>query len=73
FEGRLASAGIDALPVDVWLDAEGRVRRLVVALDDAGALTATFAVDDVDADLAVTPPDPADVVSVGQAGADDAG
>jgi|SoiMethySBSTD1v2_1073268.scaffolds.fasta_scaffold12320_9 hypothetical protein len=64
FEARLLAAGVDALPVDVWLDGEGRVRRLVVSLDDAGALTTTFVVDDIGADIAIEPPDPADVVTV---------
>ena len=64
FETRLVAAGVDALPVDVWLDDAGRVRRVVVSLDEAGALTATFVVDDIGADVEIEPPDPADVVTV---------
>ncbi|HEX5367521.1 MAG TPA: hypothetical protein VFW63_12760 [Acidimicrobiales bacterium] len=63
FEARLAAAGLGSLPVDVWLDREGRVRRLQVALDD-GALAVAFDVDRLDTPPEVTPPDPADVVAV---------
>jgi hypothetical protein len=64
FEARLVAAGVDALPVDVWLDDAGVVRRLLVSLDDAGTMTTRFDVYDVDADVAVTPPSDDDVVSV---------
>ena len=61
FEARLVAAGIDALPVDVWLDDAGVVRRLRVSLDSAGTMTTTFDVYDVGADVTVEPP-PADRV-----------
>ena len=64
FEARLVAAGVDALPVDVWLDDAGVVRRLLVALDDAGSMTTTFDVYDVDADVVVTPPAPDEVVAL---------
>ena len=69
FEARLLAAGVDALPVDVWLDGAGRVRRLQVALDVAGSLTTTFDVADLDGAVEVSPPDPADVVTVAPPGA----
>ena len=58
FEARLVAAGVDALPVDVWLDGAGRVRRLVVSLDEAGAMTATFTVGDVGGAVEIVLPDP---------------
>ena len=64
FEARLVAAGVDALPVDVWLDRVGVVRRLVVAVDDAGSMTTRFDVYDVDADVTVTPPAADQVVAV---------
>jgi len=61
FEARLAAAGVDALPVDVWLDGDGVVRRMVVAIEAAGEMTTTFEVFDVGAvgedDVAAPPPD----------------
>jgi hypothetical protein len=47
FEARLAAAGVDALPVDVWLDGDGVVRRMVVAIEAAGEMTTIFEVFDV--------------------------
>jgi hypothetical protein len=64
FEARLVAAGVDALPVDVWLDGDGVVRRLRVALDAAGALTTTFDVYDVGAEVTVSPPAADQVVEV---------
>ncbi len=63
FEARLVAAGFESLPVDVWLDREGVVRRLTVTVDAAGSLTTTFEVFDVGADVDVAAPDPADVIS----------
>lgn len=70
FEGRLRAAGVEALPVDVWIDAAGVVRRLVVRLDASMAgghggssLTTTFDLYDVDGDIEVEVPDPADVIA----------
>lgn len=62
FEARLVAAGIDTLPVDVWVDAEGRVRRLKLRVDAAGELTTTFEVFDVGTDIEVAVPDPTDVI-----------
>jgi hypothetical protein len=73
FEARLVAAGVDALPVDVWLDDAGVVRRLLVSLDEAGTMTTTFDVFDVDADVAVTPPAPDQVVALTPPPADGAG
>ncbi len=64
FEARLVAAGVDALPVDVWLDDAGVVRRLLVSLDEAASMTTTFDVYDVDADVTVTPPPPDAVVTL---------
>lgn len=63
FEARLVAAGVDALPVDVWLDGDGVVRRLQISLDAAGSLTTTFDVYDVGTEVDVAAPDPADVIS----------
>jgi hypothetical protein len=63
FEGRLVAAGVEALPVDVWVDADGVVRRLLVSVDAGGSLTTTFDVFDVGAEVDVAAPDPADVIS----------
>ena len=65
FEARLVAAGITALPVDVWLDEEGAVRRLTVTIEGAASVTTTFEVYDIDADVDVAPPDPADVIEPG--------
>jgi hypothetical protein len=73
FEARLVAAGVDALPVDVWLDDAGVVRRLLVSLDEAGTMTTTFDVYDVDADVVVTPPAADDVVALRPLPADGAG
>ena len=64
FEARLVAAGVDALPVDVWLDDAGVVRRLLVSLDEAASMTTTFDVYDVGADVTVTPPPPDAVVTL---------
>lgn len=65
FEGRLQAAGVEVLPVDVWVDGEGVVRRLHVAVDDAlegraGAtgLSTTFELYDVGAAVEIEPPPP---------------
>jgi hypothetical protein len=63
FEARLVAAGVETLPVDVWLDGDGVVRRLQISLDAAGSLTTTFDVFDVGAEVDVAAPDPADVIS----------
>lgn len=66
FEGRLRAAGLEVLPVDVWLDEEAVVRRLRVSLDDAlgGGLSMTFELYDVEGDVAIEVPD-ADTVAGG--------
>lgn len=61
-EARLAEAGLGTLPVDVWLDADGLVRRLQLTIEASSSLTTTFDVYDVDGEIEVTRPDPADVV-----------
>lgn len=62
FEDRLVAAGFTSLPVDVWLDGEGAVRRLVVTVEGAGSVTTTFEVFDIGGDVEVATPDPADVI-----------
>jgi hypothetical protein len=68
FEARLAAAGVDALPVDVWLDGHGVVRRMVVAIEAAGEMTTTFEVFDVGAvdEDDVAAPDPGDVLDASE-------
>jgi hypothetical protein len=73
FEARLVAAGVAALPVDVWQDDAGVVRRLLVTLDDAGTMTTRFDVYDVDADVAVTPPTADEVVALSPPPADGTG
>jgi hypothetical protein len=70
FEGRLRAAGVETLPVDVWVDRAGVVRRLMVRLDASlaggsaeSSLTTTFDVYDVGENLEVEVPDPADVIA----------
>jgi hypothetical protein len=67
FEARLVAAGVETLPVDVWLDGDGVVRRLQITLDAGGSapgsLTTTFDVFDVGAEVDVAVPDSADVIS----------
>jgi hypothetical protein len=63
FEARLVAAGVETLPVDVWLDGDRVVRRLQISLDATGSLTTTFDVFDVGAEVDVAAPDPADVIS----------
>jgi hypothetical protein len=64
FEARLVAAGVDRLPVDVWLDGAGVIRRLAVTVDAAGGLTTTFDVYDVGdvTDGDVAPPAPSEVI-----------
>jgi hypothetical protein len=71
-EGRLRAAGAEVLPIDVWVDDDGVVRRLEVSLDDALAgrsaptgLTTTFELYDVGGEVEVGIPDDADVIQVG--------
>lgn len=64
FEARLVAAGVDALPVDVWLDDGGIVRRVAVAVDGVASLVTVFEVYDVDADITVDPPPESEVVTV---------
>ncbi|HET6775819.1 MAG TPA: hypothetical protein VFH36_21080, partial [Acidimicrobiales bacterium] len=68
FEARLAAAGVDSLPVDVWLDGHGVVRRMVVAIEAAGEMTTTFEVFDVGAvdEDDVAAPDPGDVLDASE-------
>ena len=70
FEGRLRAAGVETLPVDVWVDRAGVVRRLMVRLDASlaggsseSSLTTTFDVYDVGENIEVEVPDPADVIA----------
>ena len=62
FEGRLVAAGFETLPVDVWIDGDGLVRRLVVTVDAAASLTTTFEVYDTGADVAVAAPAAASII-----------
>ena len=66
FEANLVAAGITSLPIDVWLDGEGAVRRLTVTIDGSASVTTTFEVYDIGADVDVTPPDPSDVIDPGE-------
>jgi len=63
FESRLVASGVESLPVDVWLDAAGLVRRLAVTVEAAGSLTTVFEVYDVGADVDVDAPDPSEVIT----------
>ena len=63
FEGRLVAAGLERLPVDVWVDAGGALRRLELTVDAAGSLTTRFDVYDLGADIEVAAPDPDDVIT----------
>ena len=65
FEARLVAAGITSLPVEVWLDKQGTVRRLTVTIDGAASVTTTFEVYDIGSEVDVAPPDPADVIEPG--------
>ncbi len=65
FEARLVAAGITSLPVEVWLDGEGTVRRLTVTIDGTASVTTTFEVYDIGSEVDVVPPDPADVIEPG--------
>lgn len=64
FEERLVAAGFETLPVDVWVDDDGLVRRLVVTVDAASSLTTTFEVYDTGADVTVAPPAAASIISL---------
>jgi hypothetical protein len=63
------AATLDGQPIDVWIDAEGRVRRLELRLDPpatsgalAGRATTTFELFDVGEPIEITPPSPDDVL-----------
>jgi hypothetical protein len=62
FEARLVAAGVDALPIDVWIGDDGVVRRLEIGLDAEGTQKTRFDVYDVGADVEVAVPDPAHVI-----------
>jgi hypothetical protein len=70
------SATLDGQPIDVWIDAEGRVRRVELRLDApatggavAGRATTTFELFDVGEPIEVTPPSPTDVLGTPGTGA----
>ena len=72
FEGRMRAAGVEILPVDVWLDDAGIIRRLHVDVDAALAghapptgMSTTFDLYDVEGDVAVEVPPESAVVSPG--------
>ncbi len=72
FEGRLRAVGVEVLPVDVWLDGAGVVRRLHVSFDAALAgrapatgMSTTFDLHDVDGDVTVEVPPDSAVVTPG--------
>jgi hypothetical protein len=71
FEARLLAAGVESLPVDVWLGRDGTVRRFELTVEGAGVLTIVFDVYDVGADIAIDLPDPTDVISPPTAGGAD--
>ncbi len=63
------AATLAGQPIDVWIDAEGRVRRVELRLDPpatggalAGWATTTFELFDVGEPIEITPPSPADVL-----------
>src|SRR5918998_620294 len=56
FEARLVAAGFASLPVDVWLDGQGAIRRLVVTVEGAGSVTTTFEVFDIGGDVQLATP-----------------
>ena len=63
------AATLDGQPIDVWIDAEGRVRRVELRLDApatggalAGRATTTFELFDVGEPIEITPPSPTDVL-----------
>lgn len=77
FGARLRAAGVDHLPIDVWLDAGQVVRRLDVRLDPGLAggsgpegLTTTFELHDVGVDPGIRPPAATDVVDAADVVAD---
>jgi len=70
------AATLDGQPIDVWIDAEGRVRRVELRLDApatggalAGRATTTFELFDVGEPVEVTPPSPTDVLGTPGTGA----
>jgi hypothetical protein len=70
------AATLDGQPIDVWIDAEGRVRRLELRLEaptTGGALTGrattTFELFDVGEPIEITPPSPTDVLGTPGTGA----
>ena len=70
------AATLDGQPIDVWIDAEGRVRRVELRLDApatggalAGRATTTFELFDVGEPIEVTPPSPTDVLGTPGTGA----
>lgn len=70
------AATLDGQPIDVWIDAEGRVRRLELRLDApatggalAGRATTTFELFDVGEPIEITPPSPTDVLGTPGTGA----
>jgi hypothetical protein len=62
FEARLVAAGFETLPVDVWIAADGTVRRLAVTVEAGESLTTTFDVYDLGDAVTIEVPDPADVI-----------
>jgi hypothetical protein len=75
FTARLHAAGVEELPVEVWLDAHQVLRRLEVRLEPglggrAGpeGLTTVFELHDVDSDPEIGPPAPADVIDAADVG-----
>jgi hypothetical protein len=70
------AATLDGQPIDVWVDAEGRVRRLELRLEApttggalAGRATTTFELFDVGEPIEITPPSPTDVLGTPGTGA----
>ena len=70
------AATLDGQPIDVWIDAEGRVRRLELRLEApatggalAGRATTTFELFDVGEPIEITPPSPTDVLGTPGTGA----
>jgi hypothetical protein len=70
------AATLDGQPIDVWIDAEGRVRRLELRLEAAttggalaGRATTTFELFDMGEPIEITPPSPTDVLGTPGTGA----
>ncbi len=59
------------LPIDIWIDADGRLHKFEMHLDastfdasaETGSMTMTYEIFDHGQDLGITPPDPANVVT----------